>query len=426
MEEAANGLSRLSSGVGVPRSATEDDSGDAATLARNRCIVRFFANNSPPDQLRSVVEDCELLADDETLMGYDFVEEVCEAAHDDSLALFAFVPDDDQPFLQGIMCREGKLSENVYLYPPAKLAVTLSHSTCSLILPPRPAPSTCFPEEVEPYRKALEDAFSRYVELRYSDDAVEPRRSAVRTRHATAVYARILPETEKNASEETAEPSDGPALPSETDAYAPPQSAAAVAYVQQGGGKIYKLTAAMSLRHSNAESCWAAARTSYWEVYFSTANQRLAIEGKVRLRSHTCEDWNAQVDYQRIFVSPTEASRGKPREMPQAPEEDSNGARETPEQLSDASREKAHASAQEGSRPAERREGLYVEKCVEVNDPSALVRRVLEFIKDKEADVLGDERHCFQAYVPATLRALRRVLSLTGRTFDWQQQSLQL
>ncbi|KYK68490.1 putative capping alpha-like subunit [Toxoplasma gondii TgCatPRC2] len=424
MEDAANGDSQLSAGVDAPRSNVEEDSGDAETLAKTRCIVRFFANNSPPDQLKSVVEDCEMLAADGNLMDYDFLEGVLETAHDETLALFAFAPGEGQPVVQGIMCREGKLGDNVYLYPPAKLTVTISHSTCALLLPPRPASPSCFPEELEPYRQALEDTFSCYVGLRYSDDSVEPRRSAVRTRHASAVYSRVLSENEKETTEASDASSSG-----ESDTYVPPQSSSAVAFVKEGGGKVYKLTAAMSLRHSNAESCWAAARTSYWEVYFSVATQRLVIEGEVRLHSHTCEDWNAQVDYRRRFVS-REAAAGKGETVgtdnsEEREQKNGNDTPQTAEHLPPEARAKG-VSEKHGKRVADWQEGLYVENCRDVEDPTALARHVIEFIKTKETEVLSDEKHYFHVYVPDTLRSLRRVLSLTGRSFDWQQQSLQL
>lgn len=41
--------------------------------------------------------DCELLAEDKTLMNYGFIEDVCETAHDDSFALFPFVLSEDNP-----------------------------------------------------------------------------------------------------------------------------------------------------------------------------------------------------------------------------------------------------------------------------------------------------------------------------------------
>ncbi|PFH31793.1 hypothetical protein BESB_022850 [Besnoitia besnoiti] len=404
------------------RPEREENEGSRA-YEKTRCVVRFFANHSPPDQLKSVVEDCELLTDDDTLMNFEFVEEVCETAHDDALAVFAFVKDEEGSIVQGIMCREGKLGENVYLYPPAKLAVTVSHSDCSLILPPRPAPPICFPEEVEPYRLALETAFTRYVDMRYADATLANLRPTVRIRRGTAVYSRLLtPEAQRQKGQEkkrTGLLATLPLLKAEADlaqpSFVPSDSETALAFINEAGSwTIYKLTAVMSLRHSNPESCWAAARTLYWEAYFSPSNLRLAIEGEVRVRSHTCEDWNAQIDYRRVF---RKASSG-------------DSARETEENSTSSDQQNAGKTAEGAAarrrRETDRRDGLYLEKCEDVKTPAALCRRVLQFIRDKDAGVLREERFFRQVYVPETLRSLRRVLPLTGRSFDWQQQSLQL
>ncbi|PHJ21495.1 capping alpha-like subunit [Cystoisospora suis] len=412
---------------------------------RERCIVHFFAKHSPPDQLKSVMEDCELLAEDKTLMNFGFIEDVCETAHDDALALFPFVLDGDSTVYVGIMCREGKLSKNTYLHPPLKLIVTVSHADCGVFWPPRPAPSSFFPEELEPYRRALEEAFSHYVSQRYANSAMGSLRSSVRARVATCVYSRIIPEgmaagASSSAPETPSDLRGGSSTPvdglknSQEFTYEPSHSATAIDFIKEGGnGPIHKLTAIMSMRHCNAESCWAASWTAYWEIYFSHVNKRLAVEGEVRVRSHSCEDWNAQLDYRRVFRRLRAKGHPAPTSSKVASTGNSGSSDAAANSVSCAAPERAASNVEDsckvdGSRRSRTalRSGLYLENCEDVEEPTGLSMRFMAFLRRTDEDVFNDERQFRHVYVPQTLRALRRVLPFTGRSFDWQQQTLQL
>lgn len=113
-------------------------------------------------------------------------------------------------------------------------------------------------------RRALEEAFTHYVSQRYADYAMGSLRSSVRARVATCVYSRVISEGGSGSAAETSGGLAGKSSASteapdsrQEFAYEPPHSATAIDFINAGGrGPVHKLTAVMSMRHCNAESCW--------------------------------------------------------------------------------------------------------------------------------------------------------------------------
>lgn len=551
-----------------------------------RYIVRFFAINSPPDQLKSVVEDCELLAEDETLMNLSLIEEVCEAAHDESLTLLPFLPPGGTAMpRQLIFCREGKRAANSYIYPPLKLLLVVTHADSALILPPQPLPASEFPELLEPYRQQLEEAFDRYIRdlCERAASRANVFQANAKSRYATSVYSRFVSPASATAaaastSSTSVEPqlavkgaaddaeaarAAGAAAAGETReaaatagasaaasgvssredasvpradsggtaagaadgkgttggsaaaassaassaatnkaeesvgtagaaastsaaasrtgaaaaaaAFAPSPCPERICHFLSGGeargdshanktqdpGPFAKLTAVVSARRMNVDSCWALAWTEVWEIYFSLRTRRLAVEGDIRLHSHSCEDWNAQVIYRRRFcngknsslstaavssdsaaaaVSPPSHSSFSPAAAapaaatPSAAAPPSSAALVSPASAAVVSSSAAPVSSsaapgaweETAETETEEGEGLYLKCCEEVTDPAALTRAIVDFIQRKHREVVKEQAFFKHSFTPLMLKRLRRVLSLTGERFDWQQQQIHL
>lgn len=124
------------------------------------------------------------------------------------------------------------------------------------------------------------------------------------------------------------------------------------------------------------------------------------FQGEVRVRSHTCEDWNAQLDYKRVF----RATRAEGRPAPTYAKSASTGNSVSPEAgVNPVSRETQEPAAEDvsgfsetaGSRVKKTalRNGLYLEHCGDVDEPTGLSMRFMSFLRRTDEDIINDERH---------------------------------
>ncbi|KAL8435612.1 hypothetical protein Efla_005957 [Eimeria flavescens] len=351
----------------LPETHPGDGGGEQHGHQAERAATQFFIASAPPGRIREVMENCELLVDPMAL-SERFMEETLEQTAEDQHYVITVTNPEAAPYEASHLPSE--------LLPAASAAEIMRSFAYSLTrllqdfsVTASPAPAEAFPAELEPYREALQRCLEKHVSQRYACSSLRLAfRVPVELSQAVSVYSHTR-----------------------GDLTPPPQ-----------------LTAVFSTLAQNKNSSWACSWTSEWRAYFSPSNPSAGarLEGKAEVRAFLGEDSSVQANFTRRFGLPDSAesaSSATPAEVTSSEDVDNDAA-------------SPHSASV----------SVVVLPTANVNAPDVFARELVDAIRGNEDILIREIDEFFTNRALRIARAMRRVLPVYGKAFDWKQQSIQL
>ncbi|CEM02255.1 unnamed protein product [Vitrella brassicaformis CCMP3155] len=223
------------------------------SVEEKRRIVRYIMLNSPPGQTQEVLTDCrKLLQNDPEVLSESALSEIL-AEHNEQKLLAVRLPQSNLP--KGIVCRQGRLADRLYLEPRTKHVFEVAHITQTVAGSVTAAEPSQLPTRAEPYRAALDTAMDGYIATHYyPDEQPLPTASGGTSGVAHAVYG-----------------------------------------VDEGKDAV-TLHVVISAKNQNLKNYWAGGWASQWSITF-TPNQTTSakLKGSASVLTHFFEEGNVQM-----------------------------------------------------------------------------------------------------------------------------------